>query len=374
MDNQDINKMIVEANIKQRVQELLVSAEVVLNAKNNAQEVALRETIMGYIKNASRILGTITGKTGEKFIKPPSDSAEVIRYVRSAEKLSTLRQWAQSLRPVTSQMLYRKHQAASLAIQNNNWERAEKIVNDPSFSALVTLANMTAYDYRNGWVPQAKRKSKKVSLRNLPENWRELMAQGSVKGQFHLPMLAVLVTGARPEEIQRGIKFIRIGTELRVRIRGAKIKEYAGQPWRCFNVADHPLREMLLAYMDTQPNKNKLIVRVGNKNSLTTYMRALAKQLWPHRKEAITAYTARHAMASDCKFATRNGADEDLASMVLGHSVDKTQSYYGNLRQAGGDSMAPSNLRVSRAVRNKQKLKNSNRALPGRHRRTQKFK
>ena len=55
-------------------------------------------------------------------------------------------------------------------------------------------------------------------------------------------------------------------------------------------------------------------------------MREVGMKLWPRRKENITAYTIRHAMAADCKAAITQGADPNLVSQVLGHVVDKTAS------------------------------------------------
>ncbi|MEK9939895.1 MAG: hypothetical protein VW548_02860, partial [Methylotenera sp.] len=104
-------------------------------------------------------------------------------------------------------------------------------------------------------------------------------------------------------------------------------------------------------------------VAIGN--SLTTHLRLQAERIFPTHNQSITAYSSRHAMAADCKKASRDGVDKDLASMVLGHSVDKTACYYGSLFQSGGISMAPSNIRVSRVVKNKQKHRLSKRKTPG---------
>lgn len=76
--------------------------------------------------------------------------------------------------------------------------------------------------------------------------------------------------------------------------------------------------------------RNEMIVKVTHGNSVTTHLREAGKKLWTGRKESISAYSARHAIASDCKKAIADGADPDLASQVLGHIVDKTASYYGS--------------------------------------------
>lgn len=175
-------------------------------------------------------------------------------------------------------------------------------------------------------------------------------------------------------ELEKGMKFIRIGDRLRVRIKGAKVTKEAGQPWRCFDIPDNPIRQMIISYMDTQPNPKVLIVKVEKGNSVTGYIRQTAKRVWPERIEDITCYSARHAMAAECKRSTKDGGHPDLVSMVLGHGVDKTASRYGSLSQGGGISMVPSNVRVPRDIKNKQKVKNSLRVIPGQQRSNRQFK
>lgn len=176
-------------------------------------------------------------------------------------------------------------------------------------------------------------------------------------------MLVALMSGVRPAELEYGVKLKRFQDQLTAHIKGAKVTKYAGQTAREFTIANHPVKDRIIAYMDTQENKNELLVKVDCGNSVTTYMRSIGKKLWPV-KEAITVYSARHAMAADCKSASHNGADPDLASKVLGHRVDKTASYYGSLFQSGGISVAPLNVKVTHPVKNKSKAKNSLRKTP----------
>lgn len=363
MEKQDINTMVVEANRRQSVQEHLGRAEeILMMTKNKPITKPSLKTIHHYKDVVNRIF---MATQGSGVSVAPTSAEAVIEYVRTAETIATLRKSAQALKPISTYMLREKYKEVRSALKEKNWDEAEKITNDLSFSALLTLSNMTAADYRKDWTPIAKRKSKKASLIRLDIEWREQLARALPDGHFTIPALAQLLTGARPAEIVRGIKFIRIGDRLRVRIRSVKVTDEAGQPWRCFDVADHYIKYVLLEFMDNQANPNILFARVKNGNSLTTHIRSVGRKLWPKRKEAITCYSARHAMAADCKVAIKNGADPDLASQVLGHCVDKTQTYYGSLLQAGGISMVPTNVRVSRPVKNKQKFKNSLRKTPG---------
>ena len=136
----------------------------------------------------------------------------------------------------------------------------------------------------------------------------------------------------------------------------------AGQEYRQFKLAYHPLTDLLIKLLK-ENGQSEMLVKVDKGNSVTTHMRAIGKRIWPRRKESITAYTARHAMAADCKSAIVNGADPDLVSKVLGHCVDKTSSFYGNRFQSGGTSVVPSDVQVPREVRQKSKERNERRRI-----------
>jgi len=77
---------------------------------------------------------------------------------------------------------------------------------------------------------------------------------------------------------------------------------------------------------ESDATRDVMLVKVEHGNSVTTYMRKIGKKLWPRKKQSITVYTARHAMAADCKAGIHEGIYPDLVSQVLGHVVDKTSS------------------------------------------------
>lgn len=363
MNNQDINHIQQEARIKLHLkkqleddQPLFRELSIKLSAKTNIS------TKRDYIKVASNIFK----KLGNTESMPSLVYADtVVSKIQEAKKLSTLRKRARSVSYVSSEIFIKKYEDAYNHFNSQNVVLANNILSSRIYEVYKKLAVINSSIYRGGWTPKAKRQSKKTMLRLLPNNWREMMAQRLEDGQFKLPALAQLITGARPSEVAKGIQFDREGNRLRVTINGTKVTGKSGQPERSFDIPNHPIKNMVLDYMDNQVDKNKLLIQVNKANSLTTHLRALGYKIWPDLKKAITCYTSRHAIASDCKLAISQGADPDLASKVLGHYVDKTASYYGSLFQSGGISLAPSNVIVSRPIKNKQKIKNNLRKTPG---------
>jgi integrase len=339
----------------------------VRNGPKSVNDPVTKNAHIQYTKETERIFGVIEStKDGspQKVIIPPKDALTIIKKVQTAKTKSTLRKRARAVRYVASIFLKSILKAADHAQRNNDWATVESLVSNARFEALTILASMLPADYDdNNWEAQRRRKGKKSSLLRLPEDWRELMAAKST-GQYRIPMIVALMSGCRPAELESGVTLKIVNNELYVHIIGAKVKKTAGQETRKFRLADHPLTTELRGVVESEGLTEK-IVQVKSGNSVTTHMRSLGKKIWPKRKESITAYTARHAIAADCKAASAEGADEDLVSKVLGHIVDKTASYYGARSQSGRGSIAPSEVSVPRVVRNKQRSRSSNRMIDG---------
>lgn len=314
-----------------------------------------------YMKEAKRLFGT-DPNTG-KLIAPRAPEP-VIAAVRTAKTLATLRKRARSVRHFTMAILRAALKLADTAQRAGDWHEVERIVTHPVFCSCVTLSKMMPADYTDdGWAAEEPRSSKKKSLTGLPPNWRELVAEAA-DGQFRNDVLVALLTGCRPAELEKGVLIERIKGGLYATIQGAKVKKNAGQKQRRFRIADHPITNLLMRVMDaSDETRNVMLVKVEHGNSVTTNMREIGKKLWPRKKQSITVYTARHAMAADCKAAIHEGADPDLVSQVLGHLVDKTASYYGARFQSGGISVAPTEVVVPKAIQQKARERNHQRAV-----------
>ncbi len=311
-----------------------------------------------YKKEAHRLFGIDTDT--EELNKFPIDAKLIIANVRNAKTVSTLRKRARAVRHIALNMLNIMLIRTDEAQRKGHWDAVEKIVALPMFKSCTELANMMPADYKVSWKETKKRHSKKSSLTKLPKDWREKIAN-TTTGQYKMATLVSLATGCRPAELEKGVLLERKADGLYATINGAKVKEKAGQKERSFRLADHPITTLITDIMKQEQDLPDIIlvsVGVGKSNSITTHIRSIAKKLWPLHKEAVTCYTSRHAMASDCKKVVTEGADPDLASLVLGHAVDKTASYYGNTFQSGGKSMAPSNVSATKLIRHKVRDRN----------------
>ena len=345
---------------REEIYKLIADAKQALKPANqdaaNVNTKVTGKAQVQYIKDVARIFGR---NPDNKKITLPKDAHLIIQIVQQSKKITTLRKYARSVRHASINNLNEHLNKIEEGQRCGNWLKVEKIVSTPEFKALTDLSGMLPADYRENWAPTIKRKSKKTSLSRLPKDWREKMVEKS-EGQFRIPMMIAFLSGVRPEELQKGVQVKLFNNCLYVHIKGAKVKENAGQEYRQFKLAYHPLTDLLIKLLK-ENGQSEMLVKVDKGNSVTNHMRAVGKKIWPKRKESITAYTARHAMAADCKSAIVNGADPDLVSKVLGHCVDKTASFYGNRFQSGGTSVVPSDVQVPKAVRQKSKERNERR-------------
>jgi len=350
---------------KQAIHDQIRAAEKALKPSDDYAATVDTEVTPGTAEQYDAEAGRMIGSDPDtKKIIPPRNPDPIIAKVRTARTKATLRKRARSVRHVALKHLSQLLKFADQAQRAGDWNEVERIVMHPVFQAYIVLARMMPADYANGWKPVRPRKGKKSSLLRLPADWREQLAARS-RGQFRVPTLMALMTGCRPQELEKGVFLIRTETGLYVRIRGAKVTEKSGQKFRRFRLADHPLTDELIAIMQQSKTPARMIVKVEHGNSVTTHLRAIGHKLWPRRTETITVYTARHGMAAACKAAIAEGADPDLVSQVLGHIVDETASYYGNRFQSGGRIIVPSNIKVTKAIKHKQRSRIEVRRLDG---------
>jgi integrase len=198
-------------------------------------------------------------------------------------------------------------------------------------------------DYEAGSVqPNAQiRRTKRRSLRGLPPDWREQLVHASARSRYALQIQVMTLCGCRPEELAKGVLIRREGDELVIGIEGAKVSKRTGggQPWRELRIAaDHPLATGLPDGKYSVPNAKAI------ENAIDHY----GKKLWPRRAEPISAYSLRHAAASDFKAA---GLAQVEVAAALGHASTATMERYGTANGSGKGGLKLKSTEAARAVR-----------------------
>lgn len=314
-----------------------------------AQTKLTPNTEADYLKVARRLYGL----ESDNSISPPHNLDAIINKVRAVAKASTLRKYARAVRHVALVELNRILKMLDQAQRDDRFDLVESVVMQPAFDGYIKLAQWLPEKYKDDWEPKEKRRGKKSSLRGLPNDWREQMAENS-SGQYHIPMLIVLVTGCRPVELKTGVHLEVIDGDLYASINGAKVTDHSGQEKRILKLADNPISLFLKDH--ALKNNGNITEQVDKPNSISTHMRSVGKRIWPKRKESITAYTARHAIAADCKDSEQNESVPDFVSQVLGHRADDTKSFYGAKSQSKSKAFVPLLVSVTNSIKHKTKF------------------
>ncbi len=242
---------------------------------------------------------------------------------------------AEALLATSSKRTYYLRKAAITYVATNELTRA---VADGDASAaakaMQVLARFTSGVTCHGspingqGCPLAKpirRSSKRASLRNLPRDWREQLVAAASGSALRRAILLMAATGVRPSEVEQGVTVQPVDHGVLVTVKGTKTDRQHGQPMRVFEVHSDLARALAEAL------EGAITIKVEKANQLSVQVGRLGRRLFGERsRETVSAYSLRHAFASDLKAA---GLPGNEISALLGHSVADTKKHYGSSSQ-----------------------------------------
>lgn len=189
-------------------------------------------------------------------------------------------------------------------------------------------------------VQRAYRSSKKPRRRSKRRSVQELQEHGLAPLLSELPatdrpgVLVLAVTGARPEELRKGIDLEVVGAQLVATIEGAKVSEHSGQSWRRLHLdtADPAVGLAAKIAQKLADDRGVLTVRHPcDERWRSAFRRAAKRAGMPH----VSPYTLRHWFSAEAKSC---GVGRSELAAAMGHLVDRTQQNYGQTRQGRGNS------------------------------------
>jgi hypothetical protein len=145
MQKQDINNLIREALEILKTSSHDISNQEPSGTSTLNQGNPKTESIRDYWETAKRIFGE---DPDTKKMIPPTAAITVINAVKKANKLSTLRKSARSVRYVATEWLKHKADCAEISMKAGKWSEVERIVTDPSYVVLMQLAKMMPAEYK----------------------------------------------------------------------------------------------------------------------------------------------------------------------------------------------------------------------------------
>ena len=223
-------------------------------------------------------------------------------------------------------------------------ERVEKDANSAQLKYQKGVDLVTGNPFPN----DQKRKSKRPSLNRLAANWRETLIELSSSSIYANQIRVMAICGCRPEELEKGIKLTRQTNTITITITGAKCSDItdAGQKWRSLVLdSNHPLIGNISEG-----------VYQAKASAIGDAISHFGKKISASKKNPISAYSLRHAAASNFKASGLSA--EDIAS-ALGHRSTATMSFYGT-KSRGSGMLVLQLVTAASPVRNPSKKSQSN--------------
>lgn len=313
--------------------------------KSVPKSAANPKTLADYSAKAARL---------RAHAKDPDDFAELLSIARETTKLST---WYARRAPL---MMMARGGLEHYMAEQDRIQRQLKTAGIPENSEQWGKYR-TAVDCVSRWQARlslvidslppsvvARRKSKRVALKGLPADWRQVIIKRTPK--YHPATLVAAVTGCRPDELVTGVRMTIEGGQLVAMIAGSKSTEKTGQPWRKLAWPVDSESDLVRDLCATvHARGGELLVQIDSGKKFHGAVRAAGKREWPSRKNDVTPYCFRHQAAADMK-ASGALSSGDI-SAALGHLSDITKSTYGHANMGRAGSVAPVSVAAARPVK-----------------------
>lgn len=186
----------------------------------------------------------------------------------------------------------------------------------------------------------------KRNIKKLNDNFRESILDYAISHNLKCAqaLVALYATGCRPDEIETGIRvnfdsknnklsFKIVGSKLNyAQKRGIRIREVT------VKITDKNLQyyKPIIDIFEKNPGAYDLKVQTESAKAFSGYITKISKKLWPRKKHHVSAYSFRHAKATELKNSEKFDTEE--IAKIMGHASVRSQESYGrkNKKSAGG--------------------------------------
>lgn len=187
---------------------------------------------------------------------------------------------------------------------------------------------------KEGRTPQPRHGSMKKTtnaiMRAMPnDDWRDRLWNRltKLKSPWLTYAAVASLTGCRPTEIEGVQVAMDNAGGLIFTIEGAKTNDGHGQPVRVLTLCNDPPRPEFAHLYKLAPFEVKAPEVSNPSNAFTKALERASRASFTTKAPLMSPYVYRHALASDLK---ADATDPAQIAQVLGHSVERTQRFYGH--------------------------------------------
>lgn len=183
----------------------------------------------------------------------------------------------------------------------------------------------------------------KRNIKKLNDNFRESILDYAISHNLKCApaLIALYATGCRPDEVETGIKvnfdiknnklsFKIIGSKLNYQQkRGIRIREVT------VKITDKNLQyyKPIIDIFEKNPQAYDLKIKTESAKAFSGYITKISKKLWPRKKYHASAYSFRHAKATELKNSEKFDTEE--IAKIMGHASIRSQQSYGRKNKKG---------------------------------------
>ena len=223
----------------------------------------------------------------------------------------------------------------------------------PDYERLRYRDNLPAAHPASPELVNKTKHSKRPLLNKLKKksNWQsELITELPV--QHKLSAAVLILTGCRPSELEKGVIVEARKNELLFTIAGSKITNVSGQKKRrlTFDPTQNKIAAELYeaVSLGTKAQRTKIDLGVGQRAFYEAHVRAAVRAFGDKIGKRLSPYIHRQAFSADLK---ADGYSREEIALALGHSTDRTQSFYGMAQQSSGNSRGLTKVQASRKIK-----------------------
>ena len=219
---------------------------------------------------------------------------------------------------------------------------------DKQFSDYKAVASVTAFNGSSKGVMQPTHSKRAIG--RLPEGWKTKLLGAVPRDSKYKAHVAVMaMCGCRPSEFENGVlvtkvdddtyKFEIAGKKTGVRTKNGKTFT-TGQSFRTITITRTDYLDKNggaipdFFVLDKALKGQTSVELMANAVAIRDVVINASAKRFPNLKNRPTAYSFRHAFASELK--AINGTDSVETAAALGHASTKTQGCYGYGRSSGG--------------------------------------
>lgn len=219
---------------------------------------------------------------------------------------------------------------------------------EKQFSAYRAVTNAKTFDGSNKGVLQPTHSKRAVG--RLPLGWKtKLLGSVPRTSKYKLHIAAMSMCGCRPSEFENGVLVTKINEDTyKFEIEGKKTGERTkngktfttGQSIRTITISrtdyldKHGYAIPDFFVLDRAMKGQTSVELMAKATAIRDVVINASNKAFPDLANKPTAYSFRHAFASDLK--GMNGIDSEETAAALGHASTKTQGCYGYGKSGGG--------------------------------------